>query len=221
MVRKLAFLLIILLLPALFYHCHKNSDTMTGFAAEDTTDNGGAILKKPNIYIYPAETTTLNVQMNFPKGGKVIASIPKYSEGWNVRVDPSGLIDGQYHYLFYEARIPDALQKTSGWIVKGDELESFFKGNLKALLFSKREIADFIEYWIPLLDPEKTYVIYPHYSEELAGVVNILFSIPPENFIRVLYAIEEFDGKTTVETPRLPEVDRSGYAVMEWGVVYK
>ena len=31
---------------------------------------------KPNIYLYPIEKTQLTVKLQFPKGGKVIKSIP-------------------------------------------------------------------------------------------------------------------------------------------------
>jgi hypothetical protein len=106
MSTKLVYILTILLLSALYFSCRKNSNSVTGFTEDDTTNNGGPIIKKPNIYIYPTEKITLDVQLIFPNGGKIIASEPEYLNGWHIRVEPSGLINNQYHFLFYEARIP-------------------------------------------------------------------------------------------------------------------
>ena len=69
---------------------------------------------KPNIYIYPNQKVELDVYLNFPKGGSIVQSIPQYKDGWNVTVDTSGLIDNEYHYLFYECRVPNYFQKEKG-----------------------------------------------------------------------------------------------------------
>ena len=67
-------------------------------------------VKKPNVYIYPQEKTTMNVKLDFPEGGEIIESIPDYGKGWNITVDTNGLIDNSYSYLFYESIQPDIWQ---------------------------------------------------------------------------------------------------------------
>ncbi|MEJ2050271.1 MAG: hypothetical protein P8Y60_10625, partial [Calditrichota bacterium] len=179
MSTKLVYILMILLLSALYFNCHKNSNSVTGFTEDDTTDNGGPVDRKPNIYIYPTENITLDVQLKFPNGGKIIASEPEYVNGWHIQVEPTGLINNQYHFIFYEARIPEILQRKSGWIIEGKDLEKFFQENLGNLLFSEKEISDFLEYWISILKFDKTYVIYPHYTQDLLEIVDIHFSTQP------------------------------------------
>jgi len=221
MLLKMTYLLMIFLISVIFFSCQKNTDSITGFNDEDTTNNGGPVVRKPNIYIYPNEKMDIHVQLRFPNGGKIIESTPQYLNGWNIQVEPSGIINNQYQYLFYEARIPEMLQRKSGWIIEGENLEDFFTQNLSNLLYSQKEISDFLEYWIPLLEFDKTYVIYPHYSDELSQVIDIYFSIPPDNIIRVLYLIEEYDGINQVQIPHVKEYKREGFTVLEWGVVYQ
>lgn len=221
MFKKLLFILTIFVSSILCFNCQKNSESITGFNEDDTTNNGGPVVRKPNIYIYPTEKIDLIVQLKFPNGGKIIDSSPEYLNGWNIQVEPSGVINNQYQYLFYEARIPEILQRRSGWICKGEDLEDFFEQNLSNLLFSEREISDFLEYWIPLFESDKTYIIYPHYKRELSDIIEIYFSIQPDNIIRVFYLIEEYNGNTKVQLPQVPAHKRDGFTVLEWGVVYQ
>ena len=203
------------------FNCQKKTESITGFNEDDTSNNGGPIVRKPNIYIYPTQQIELNVKLNFPCGGKILDSAPKYLNGWNIQVDPLGIINNYYTYLFYEARIPEVLQRKNGWIVKGKNLEKFFERNLNGLLFSEKEISDFLGYWMPLLKKDKTYVIYPHYTRELSKIIDINFSVQPDNIIRVLYLIEEYNNNSKVQTPQIPVYKREGFTVLEWGVVYQ
>jgi hypothetical protein len=114
MLRKPVFIPIILISLIFYFGCQKNSESIMGFNVEDTTNNIDPIVRKPNIYIYPTEKIDLNVQLKFPNGGKIIDSSPEYVNGWNIQVEPSRIINGQYQYLFYEARIPERLQRREG-----------------------------------------------------------------------------------------------------------
>lgn len=203
------------------FNCQKKTESITGFNEDDTTNNGGPVVRKPNIYIYPTRKIDLNVQLKFPHGGEILDSAPRYLDGWNIQVDSSGVINNCYTYLFYEARIPEVLQRRDGWIVKIKDLEEFFERNLSVLLFSEKEISDFLDYWIPLLKRDKTYIIYPHYTRILSEIIEINFSIQPDNIIRVLYLIEEYNSKTRVQPPQIPVYRRDGFTVLEWGVVYQ
>ncbi|MBN2367344.1 MAG: hypothetical protein JXL67_14340 [Calditrichaeota bacterium] len=195
-------------------------DALTGLDGNDTTFNGGVVVRKPNIYIYPAEEIEMDVELHFPKGGEILESNPKYVNNWHIQVEPSGFINTEYRYLFYEARIPNILQREFAWIVKGKELDDFFRKNLADLTFSVMEIKDFLDYWLPYFSSEKTYVIYPHFTKELSDVIEINFSLPPENLNRIIYWIEEYTGNVTVKRPEIPDYKRDGFTVLEWGVIY-
>lgn len=176
---------------------------------------------KPNIYIYPEVETELEVKLNFPKGGNVIASIPAYGNGWQVNVKPGGRIDNKYNYLFYESEQPDVWQRTEGWCVAKSELKDFFERNLANWGFAGREITDFTDYWIPRLDEAAYYAIYPQHSDIIKEVIELQLSQEPDHILRLFYVIEKANTPlTTLEEPMIPcEFNRNGFLVTEWGVI--
>lgn len=176
---------------------------------------------KPNIYIYPEQKTFLNVTLNYPKGGEVIASIPEYGSGWNVTVDTSGQIDGKYDYLFYESEQPDVWQMDQGWCIKTENMASFFTQNLGAYGFKGREIDDFNEYWIPRLRRAEYYMLFPQTNEIINSVIQLNFSETPDNILRLFYLVQESDVNVSIEAPEIGAFNREGFFVTEWGIVLK
>jgi hypothetical protein len=185
-------------------------------------DPSHPVVRKPNIYLYPKITSNLSVTLDFPMGGAILHSIPLYSGGWNISVEPSGKIDQKYDYLFYESSNPDAYQYSSGWIVSRDTLTSFFSNNLLLAGFNPREKDDFIEYWIPKLREYQYYVIYPQFADEIEKVIRLKISKQPDNILRLFYVIQgtNIPGKT-LSTPKIPRFERNGFIVAEWGVILK
>ncbi len=216
MLSKTTIIILLFVLTIILFSCHKKTESITGFHIDTT---GGLIVRKPNIYIYPSDKIDLTITLNFPKGGKILESIPDYHNGWEITVDSSGKINNKFTFLFYEARIPNLLQKEFGWIIPGTDLEQFFTQNLSSLIFSEQEISDFIEYWIPLLDRDRSYVIYPYFNKELSEILELKFSINPDNLIRVIYFIEKYQGNENIKTPEIPAYRREGFTVLEWGVI--
>ena len=184
--------------------------------------NGESEDKKPNIYIYPNETIRLNVGISFPIGGNILTSIPEYGSGWTVSVDPDGTIDGKYGFLYYESSQPDVWQQSRGWIVEKGNLELFFTRNLTAYGFNRREIQDFVDYWIPRLQYADIFEIYPQESAIIDRVIKLEFSVKPDNILRMHYLIKGIKGeqnKRIVEPVITPFV-RRGFVVAEWGVIF-
>jgi len=185
-------------------------------------DTNQVVVKKPNIYLYPTSARMLSVTLEFPLGGSVIQSVPLYSNGWNISVEPSGKINKVYDYLFYESKNPDAYQYDSGWIVGSDKLESFFSNNLLQAGFNEREKDDFIEYWIPRLTDYPYYIVYPQVADDIGKVIRLKISESPDKMLRLFYVIKgttETNHKLTV--PTIPQFKRTGFFVTEWGVVIK
>ena len=176
--------------------------------------------KKPNIYIYPTATCSMSVKLEFPLGGTIIKSEPDYGTGWNIKVDPSGKINDEYDYLFYESVNPDRYQYTSGWVVCRDSLLTFFTNNLLEAGFTQRETNDFTEYWVPRLIDDPYYIIYPQSSENINKVIRLEFSIQPDNVLRYFYVIKGTNSNNiNLNVPVIPKFERSGFIVAEWGVV--
>ncbi|MDD2635493.1 MAG: hypothetical protein PHW82_08345 [Bacteroidales bacterium] len=197
------------------------------FQSCEQDDNDGEcdtcmVVYKPNIYIYPKEQIQLSVIIDFPMGGKIIASIPDYGTGWNVIVDTTGLIDNTYSYLFYESTQPDIWQKKYGWIIKTEDLVPFFRENMAQYGFNGKEIDDFVEYWIPRLDDFAFYSILPQTKALIEGVISLQFSMQPDNLLRLFYVVEGYNQlPEDLSEPNIESFDRDGYFITEWGVILK
>jgi len=196
-----------------FQSCEKDCDD------ECDTCN---VLYKPNIYLYPKEKIQLSVKLNFPKGGKVIKSIPEYGKGWQVSVDSMGMIDNHYTFLFYESKQPNVWQKNNGWIIKQKELESFFRNNMSNYGFQGQEIQDFIDYWIPKFTDFEYYIIYPQLSDIIDTVIELKLSKSPDHIMRLFYVIKgskEFPENKLKKPTVEQRFKRDKFFVTEWGVI--
>ncbi len=198
--------------------------SLTAFNGENTdvlTDTifDWVVVYKPNIYLYPKENLEICVNLSFPKGGKVIASIPEYMSGWCVNVTSDGKIDNEFDYLFYESAQPNIWQRTNGWCMEQSKLESFFKTDMANRGFAQNEINDFIEYWIPLMNEFPFYTIYPQTKEAINRVIAVDFSVQPDVFYRLFYCVKGSQTSVNLDEPFYTPFIRNGFTAVEWGVV--
>jgi len=183
------------------------------------------LAEKPNIYLYPTEETKVDVFIDFPRGGRITVSDPDYgsgrSQGWHVTASPDGMLadeDGEYGFLFYESQNPLPETDRGSWVVEQPELEGFFRENLVAHGFVGREIEDFVEYWIPRLTDSPWYSLRPLYKEELAEVISLQIEPEPDSLLRLIYVIRGLDAVDGDPTPPvIPDFERTGFTVAEWG----
>lgn len=214
--KKLILIILSFVILFLNYGCEDNC-TESNNNDSDTTS---LVDKKPNLYIYPNQTLNLSIQIRFPNGGDVLESIPQYNNSWNITVNPNGKINDLYDYLYYECEMTDLTQKEFGWIVEQINLKDFFITNLSASGFNQKEINDFTDYWIPLLTDYNFYEIYPQYNSTLKEMIEIEFSIVPENFYRLHYLIKGRDNEEKhLLTPKIETAKRDNYFAVEWGVI--
>jgi len=207
--------LYLFMLPAVMIlnNCEKNGNSILNWNESDTS----VVAKKPNIYIYPQNSVDLDIYLHFPAGGEVIASNPAYQSGWHISVEPGGVIDGSYRYLFYEAAVPDRWQQEQGWIIPKDSLATFFRQNMHQSGFIEEEIHDFLGYWIPVLS-EPYYEIYPQFSEQINPIIKLEFSEQPDQILRMYYLIRPGDpSQSPPELPHIPVFERTGFHIVEWG----
>lgn len=173
--------------------------------------------RAPNLYLYPETTTEVSVRLGFPQGGEVVVSEPPYGDGWQVQVASDGIIDGQWGYLFYEARLPRRVQTALGWVLDGGDLEAELRGLLTRLGFWGREIDDFVEYWVPELAGAEWWAAYPMEPEAL---VSLHIEPAPRSVHRVWLYLEPLAGPVSLPEPSLPApLERDGFVAVEWGVV--
>ncbi len=190
---------------------------------EDENCDTCLIVYKPNIYLYPIQAVKLTISISFPLGGKIIASEPAYQDGWKVQVQPNGLIDGKFTYLFYESRQPDRWQRTEGWVVAQADLSSFFDNNLRQYGFNENEITDFTDWWLQRLTFYPHYLIYPQTRENIDPLIRLEISTQPDRILRLFYLIEGVSA-LPAHLPSIPEIaafERQGFVLTEWGVLMR
>jgi hypothetical protein len=193
-----------------------------GCKKPETVEPDTVRVYKPNIYIYPQQPLNLKVLVSFPKGGKMVTSIPAYKNGWDVHVDATGKIDDQYEYLFYESDQPNEWQTRTGWIIEKEMLMSFFQKNMAEYMFSQKEIKDFTDYWIPKLTTFRYYLIYPQEKAIIENLIQVDYSTHPDNSLRLFYAIRGTDKVTSVgQHPVDRSFRRAGFFTTEWGVIIR
>jgi hypothetical protein len=174
---------------------------------------------KPAIYIYPEEEGQYQVNLTFNNKTKLTKSIPDYNNGWNVFVEKSGKIDGEYSYLFYENSMEDLPYKLPGWSIKQDNIQKELPTILHKLGLNTQEIFDFMEYWLPRLDEHEFYNFKLLINEQLDNYVELDISTKPDSVLRLLFFFEGCKEYEKLPTPSFSEFKRSGTTVVEWGGV--
>lgn len=192
--------------------CHEDTDVLPYLFPDSLA------VKKPNIYLYPEQTETLDVTLMFPVGGRLLKSEPAYQNGWHISVHTSGIINEQYRFLFYESMLPNHFQTAEGWIIAKDDLASFFQSNLEDYGFIQPEINDFLEYWMPLLDEYSFYLIFPQNRHIVDQMVILNISKHPDSVQRLLYLFKGSNSnRDDINPPQIDPFIRNGFTVVEWG----
>jgi hypothetical protein len=172
-------------------------------------------IKKPAIYLYPKQDSFVNVKVDV--NGKIIKDIPKYNLGWNVFVTKDGMIDGKYDYLFYEAELRKIDLPSDGWVVKYENLESWFDVNLIKLGLNEKEKNQFKEYWLNEL-PESNYYEIKLFDEKfLKENMNLIITPNSDTLIRLIFYFKPLRDNISISKPKIVIPTRNGFTVVEWG----
>lgn len=172
-------------------------------------------IKKPAIYLYPKQDSFVNVKVDI--NGKIIKDTPKYNLGWNVFVTKDGLIDGKYDYLLYEAELRKIDLPSDGWVVKHENLESWFDVNLIGLGLNEKEKNQFKEYWLNELPKSNYYEIKLLDENFLKENMNLIITPKPDTLIRVIFFFKPLDDYISISKPKISAPVRNGFTVVEWG----
>jgi hypothetical protein len=185
-------------------------------------DTSQVIIRKPNIYIYPMDTELVDLNLSFPDGGILLTSIPAYENGWHVSVTPTGKINGEYDYLFYEAQTPDRCQYEKGWSVSREYISFFFTEKLMAYGFINHEIEDFLDFWVPLLAVYPYYSIYPQSEDYINKMIRLNIEPVPDSILRLFFCVQGTPVQVTdLREPEVDPFNRTGYVLVEWGLIQK
>ncbi|OHA58190.1 MAG: hypothetical protein A2571_02930 [Candidatus Vogelbacteria bacterium RIFOXYD1_FULL_44_32] len=173
---------------------------------------------KPVIYLYPPTPMDVRVRV----GADVTVSEPTYGDGWQVKAYPDGIIvnsDGKkYESLFWEGTghglYPNVM---AGTVVSAEEVESILTRQLVQLGLNDKELADFLEFWLPNM-PTTPYVRLTWFTtEEMNELAPLALSPRPDTLIRVFLDFQGLQEKISLPPQQLTALPRRGFTVIEWG----
>ncbi|AAM73119.1 MAG TPA: hypothetical protein DEB17_09225 [Chlorobaculum sp.] len=174
------------------------------------------IVKKPALYLYPVRTTKIEVRLS-PKG-KVIRTIPDYNNRWRVTVQKDGMIDGQYHYLFYEAALDKKIElPRRGWSVRYGDLAGWFDSHLHEMGLNRAEAEDLKEYWLKNLPDSPYYTIRLIEPDVVNKRLGLKIHPKPDSELRVLLNFTPTEKPEKIKAPKLTSFRRKGFTAVEWG----
>jgi len=174
-----------------------------------------AKFEKPAIYLYPKEDSNISVKLNI--NGIITKTIPTYNDEWSVFVTKEGLINHQYDYLFYEADLNSLELPKMGWVVKYDNLDTWFDDNLPRLGLNEKETTQFKEYWLEKLPEANYYELKIFEKEFLKQNIGLLITPEPDTLIRLEFYFKPLEEKINIQEPTIKTPERIGFTVVEWG----
>ncbi|MBU1242233.1 hypothetical protein KKD52_08170 [Myxococcota bacterium] len=186
--------------------------------------SGNNIDNKPVIYLYPVETTRVQVAFAQPQTVELSYSYPAYPEGgWDVIAHPDGrLVDpvsGQLYYtLFWEGTVPQPPAPAEGFVVAGADTAAFLERSLAQLGLSWEEADEFIIYWLPILGGNP-YNFIQFATTEYDRVVPLSVVPAPDTRIRISMKWRPLEQPpATLPAPQIFNTpERRGFTLVEWG----
>ncbi len=174
---------------------------------------------KPVIYLYPAKTTDVNVQLDL--NGKFTCTYPDYGNGWNVTAYPGGKLinkadQKEYSYLYWEGTSNVNYDMSKGFVVKGSDTAAFLQEKLAYLGLTPKEYNEFIVYWLPKMQ-ENAYNLITFQGSAYTDYAKLNIVPKPDSILRVFMVYKPLNKSITVPEQTLPTFERKGFAVVEWG----
>lgn len=174
---------------------------------------------KPVIYLYPAEKTDVQVQIDYK--GRFTYTYPAYRDGWSVTAYPDGRLinhaDGSEHYyLFWEGNAPVDWRFEEGFVVSGEDTERFLRDKLEYMGLTPREYNDFIVYWLPEMQ-ENAYNLITFSTEQYESLAAMSVSPTPDSTLRVHMVYKGIASPISIPEQKLQPFVREGFTVVEWG----
>ncbi|MCX6809563.1 MAG: hypothetical protein NTZ65_02340 [Candidatus Berkelbacteria bacterium] len=176
---------------------------------------------KPVVYLYPEKPTQVQVKV----AADITKSEPEYKNGWNVLANPDGKLqlDGKtFPYLFWEGLGKGVYPQIDfGSVVAKSDVVNKIETDLKSMNLNDKEIADFLDFWTPKM-PDQPFVRLSWLTnKELDRLAPISVTPKPDSIIRVFLDFVGLDKKIDLKPQQLPQFERKGFSVVEWGGLLK
>ncbi|MBQ7359440.1 MAG: hypothetical protein IJW63_05025 [Lachnospiraceae bacterium] len=177
------------------------------------------VVEKPVIYLYPEEEMEVTVRLDYE--GTLTSTYPVYEDGWSVIAKPDGTLVSketgrEYYCLFWEGISDATYDMSKGFVVAGEETESFLEDALAKMGLTQREANEFIIYWLPRMEGN-AYNLISFQGAAYTDTAKLGISPQPDSVLRVFMVWQSLDEPIEIERQELPSFERTGFAVVEWG----
>lgn len=152
---------------------------------------------KPVVYYYSKDKESNSLTLNTKKWDYFTKLIPDFTSKntWNFNANNSKIevSEKKYDYLYYSLVTIWYEHNNDWWIVKWEDIITFFEDKLVKINFNEQEQKDFIDFWKTEYEKGKYYFISFKYKQELDKIIKLNFSKRVENEFRVLLDSYEID----------------------------
>ena len=175
--------------------------------------------EKPVIYLYPEQMQEITVKLDY--NGRLTDTIPAYKNGWKVTAWPDGRLrnqsDGQeYPYLFWEGEDRTKYDMSKGFVIPGNETETFLRKKLALMGLIPKEYEEFIQYWMPRMK-KNPYNLITFQTDAYEVTAGLSISPQPDSLLRVFMVYTPLSHPVQVEESVTVPFERKGFTVVEWG----
>ena len=175
---------------------------------------------KPIIYLYPEEPTLCSVKVTL--NGELTCTYPAHGEhGWqDFTAYPDGTLvfpDGKEYYALYWEGVQYADWDFSvGYCVKGEDTAEFLEWALTEQGLSRRELNEFIIYWLPIMQ-NNPYNVISFQKEAYTDGAILDISPAPDSLLRVFMTFYASETEVDIAPQNFEPFTRNGFTVVEWG----
>lgn len=185
---------------------------------EREAEQEDALSAKPVIYLYPEETTSVSVRLDY--AGDLTVTYPSYQDGWSVTAQPNGTltdaIGKEYSYLFWEGISDTDWDFTEGFCVRGEDTAAFMQEALAQLGLTPREYNEMIVYWLPKMQ-DNPYNLIAFQTDRYTDTARLTVTPQPDTMLRVFMAFQPLDRPVEITPQALNSTERLGFTLVEWG----
>ena len=175
---------------------------------------------KPVIYLYPEETTQVEVKLDYD--GRLAHTYPAYGDGWQVTAQPDGTLTDEtgraYYCLFWEGESDWEYDFSQGFCVAGADTAAFLEDALARLGLTDQEAQEFIIYWLPKMEGNP-YNLIAFQGEAYTDHARLTVTPEPDTPLRVFMAWKPVEEPVDLPAQELAAPERTGFTVVEWGGV--
>ena len=184
------------------------------------TGSDRGLAAKPVIYLYPEETTQVEVALDYD--GQLAHTYPSYGDGWQVTAQPDGTLTDEtgreYYCLFWEGESRWEYDFSRGFCVAGLDTAAFLEDALAQLGLTDQEAQEFIIYWLPKMEGNR-YNLIAFQGEAYTGHARLTVTPEPDTLLRVFMAWKPVEAPVDLPAQELTAPERTGFTVVEWGGV--